>query len=181
MQQLADKESLEIPTIMSLSQLGAVSGGSLEAEKGAKKAPGVPFQKGERRVGRQKGTPNRVTQTIREAVEIAAQGCHPRGFAGWLIERAEGGIEDRKIFASVLSRVIPLQVQQKTEGAVRIELGWLNGRDVGKHLSQPLPIAAQVIDITHESAGDPVIKDQSDPAGGVPAGGQAAGQGEGQD
>jgi hypothetical protein len=107
-------------------------------KSGARKAPGKPFQPGVRTAGRQKGQPNHLTVGLREAVEKATQNgaCHPQGFAGWLIDRARGGIEDRKIFAGVVSRVIPLQVNSKCEGTVRIELGWLTGRDVGRHLSQ---------------------------------------------
>jgi len=48
--------------------------------------------------GRAKGTPNKVTQTLREAVELAARDCHPQGLAGWLVERAQGGVQDRQIF-----------------------------------------------------------------------------------
>lgn len=147
-------------------------------EKAAKKPPGVPFKPGERKTGRQKGTPNKVTQTIREAIEIAAQQCHPNGFAGWLVERAAGGIEDRKIFAGVVGRVVPLQVNAKSEGVVRIELGWLNGRDVGRHLSQSPGERTQVIDITAEPASSPLIKDQSaaTQAPEAPAAGQAVEQ-----
>lgn len=182
MTRVADK--LEIPTLMSLPELEKVSGGSQAKEDDAKNASKLA-QRRQRPapngyslpVGRPKGVPNKVTQTIREAVELAAQpgACHPNGFAGWLVDRAKGGVEDRKIFAGVVSRVIPLQVEKKSDTTMRIELGWLQGRDVGRHLSQPLPIAAQVIDLEHDSAGVTRIKDQrdadtgGDPAGGVPA------------
>jgi hypothetical protein len=88
--------------------------------------------------GRPKGVPNKLTIGLREAVEAATQPgqCHPQGFAGWLVDRARGGVEDRKIFAGVVSRVIPLQVNAKSEGSLRIELGWLTGRDVGRRVAQ---------------------------------------------
>jgi len=113
--------------------------------------PETLFKPGERRVGRAKGTQNKLTVGLREAVELATQPgqCHPGGFAGWLIDRAKGGIEDRKIFAGVVSRVIPLQVNSKSEGTVRIELGWLTGRDVGRHVSQQGD--RQVIDVVPEN------------------------------
>jgi hypothetical protein len=126
-----------------------VSGGA--ASDSAKNAPLLPRRQKPAPngyalpVGRPKGVPNKLTQTIREAVEIAAQGCHPKGLAGWLIDRAKGGIEDRKIFAGVVSRVIPLQVNSKSEGTVRIELGWLTGRDVGRNLAQQ----GQVIELNN--------------------------------
>lgn len=96
------------------------------------------FKPGVRTAGRQKGQPNHLTVGLREAVELATQPgqCHPQGFAGWLVDRARGGVEDRKIFAGVVSRVIPLQVNSKSEGTVRIELGWLTGRDVGRRVAQ---------------------------------------------
>lgn len=168
-QALADKSLLR-----SLPELASEAGEMLPAaprpaKQAARKGPPPEtlFKPGERRVGRVKGTPNKLTVGLREAVELAVQPgqCHPQGFAGWLVERAHGGIEDRKIFAGVVSRVIPLQVEKKSDTTMRIELGWLNGRDVGRHLSQPLPIAAQVIDITTEKQNDPVIKDQSEQAG----------------
>ena len=90
--------------------------------------------------GKPKGTPNRVTKTIREAVLEAVQpgNCHPEGLAGWLIERAKGGIEDKKIFGAMVSRVIPIEITGEGGGPVKIDLGWLTSRKVG----------GEVIDIT---------------------------------
>lgn len=178
--QLADK--LERPALISLPELERASGGAARAPKsGSGKAlPGKPFPKGVRTAGRQKGQPNKLTVGIREAVELAVQPgqCHPNGFAGWLVDRAKGGVEDRKIFAGVVGRVIPLQINQKSEGTVRIELGWLNNRAVGRNLAQSDGDARQVIDITAERADVPVIKDHSDTAPGADAGqaGQAGTQ-----
>ena len=167
--QVADKPLLmSLPDAVEAGQMVPVEGSRSGAErpkggpgKGGSKA--TQFKPGVRTAGRQKGQPNRLTVGLREAVELATQPgkCHPDGFAGWLIERAHGGIEDRKIFAGVVSRVIPLQVEKKTEGVMRIELGWLHGRDVGRHLSQPLPIATQVIDLEADSDGVTRIKDPS--------------------
>lgn len=90
--------------------------------------------------GRPPGTPNKVSKTIREAVLEAVQPghCHPEGLKGWLVERALGGIEDRKIFAGVVSRVIPIEITGEGGGAVKVDLGWLSGRKIG----------GDVIDIT---------------------------------
>jgi len=74
-------------------------------------------------VGRPKGTANKVTRTIREAVEMAAAGCHPAGLAGWLIERAQGGVQDRQIFAGMVAKALPLQVHAQVNGGIRLELG----------------------------------------------------------
>lgn len=99
--------------------------------------------------GRPKGVPNKVTRTIRQAVmeSIEPGNCHPDGLAGWLIERARGGIEDRKIYAAVVSRVIPIEITGEGGGPVKIDLGWLTGRKVG---------GGEVIDITPttQNAGD---------------------------
>jgi hypothetical protein len=90
--------------------------------------------------GKPKGAVNRVTKTIREAVIEAVQpgACHPEGLTGWLVDRALGGVEDRKIFAGVISRVIPVEITGEGGGPVKIDLGWLTGRKVG----------GEVIDIT---------------------------------
>jgi hypothetical protein len=90
--------------------------------------------------GRPPGTPNKVTRSIRQAVmdSIEPGKCHPDGLAGWLIERALGGIEDRKIYAAVVSRVIPIEITGEGGGAVKVDLGWLAGRKIG----------GDVIDIT---------------------------------
>lgn len=83
--------------------------------------------------GRPKGVPNKINKTIRDAVLEAVQpgACHPDGFAGWLIERSQGGIEDRKIFAGVVSRVIPIEITGAGGGPVKLELGWLTERRIG--------------------------------------------------
>lgn len=83
--------------------------------------------------GRPKGVPNKINKTIREAVLEAVQpgACHENGFAGWLIERSQGGIEDRKIFAGVVSRVIPIEITGAGGGPVKIDLGWLTDRRIG--------------------------------------------------
>ncbi len=107
---------------------------SLTPKKDGGKGGFVPgrFQKGHN-IGRPKGSPNRVNKTIKESVLEAIQPgqCHPEGLAGWLRERARGGIEDRKIFAGVVSRVLPIEVTGSDGGPVKIDLGWLTGRNIG--------------------------------------------------
>lgn len=108
--------------------------------------------------GRKPG-PNRVTKTIKEAIELACQpgACHPEGLAGWLIERATGGVEDRKIFAGMVSKVIPAQLQASVQGGITVQLPWLTGRNISPHgttTAQFDAVDAQVIDVTVESDGD---------------------------
>jgi len=109
--------------------------------------------------GRRKGVPNTVTRTIREAIELACKpgACHPQGLAGWLVERATGGVEDRKIFAGLVGRVIPSTLQASIDGNVVVQLPWLTNRNIrsrGTSTSQLDATDAQVIDIIVEKDGD---------------------------
>lgn len=83
--------------------------------------------------GRRKGSVNKVTATIREAVEYAAREVTDsqgrKGLAAWMLERANGGIQDRQIFAAMVSKALPLTVSGNVAG-VTINLGWLEGRGV---------------------------------------------------
>lgn len=83
--------------------------------------------------GRPKGVPNKINKTIRDAVLEAVQpgACHAEGLTGWLKDRALGGIEDRKIFAGMVSRVIPVEITGAGGGPVKIDLGWLTERRIG--------------------------------------------------
>ncbi len=101
--------------------------------------------------GRPKGVPNKLTQSLKEAVERAARDCHPQGLAGWLVERAQGGVQDRQIFAGLVGKVIPIQVNQAVSGGVSISLNWLGSRNIGTIAAQPKVIDAQTIDLIEES------------------------------
>lgn len=129
-------------------------------------------------VGRQKGTPNKVTRTIREAIELASQPgqCHPKGLAGWLVERARGGPVDRQIFAGLVAKVVPLQVRQEISGGIAIQLGWLQSRGIGAVAAQSAERVPQVlenkagkalVDMTINQVGDAVVlKPVESPTGG---------------
>ena len=97
--------------------------------------------------GRPKGVPNKLTKSIREAVLEAVQpgACHEEGLTGWLKDRALGGIEDRKIFAGMVSRVIPVEITGAGGGPVKIDLGWLTERRIG---------GGDVIDVTPTTQND---------------------------
>jgi hypothetical protein len=112
--------------------------------------------------GRPKGVPNRVTRTIREAVELASQpgACHPRGLAGWLIERAKGSIGDRQIFAAMVSKAMPLQVNQQISGGIAIQLGWLQERGIGA--TQSAERIGQVLEHAGKTATAQMIANQLD-------------------
>lgn len=125
--------------------------------------------------GRPKGSSNRVTQTIREAVEAASQpgACHPEGLAGWLIERAHGGLGDRQIFAAMVSKAMPMQVNASVDGGIQVQLSWLGTRSIGTTVTQlPEPVT-QVLDLERENDGTFRIVN---PPAGSDAGQAAAGQ-----
>lgn len=144
-------------------------------EIGAKKErPRSPLSGAPLPMGRQKGTPNRVTRTIREAVELAARDCHPKGLAGWLVERAQGSLGDRQIFAAMVNKAMPLQVQANVDGGIRLELGWLAGRQIGNSASQSAPTQLQVLDLQRENDGTYRIIDPTTGAEGVAAAPAAA-------
>ena len=120
--------------------------------------------------GRPKGVQNKVTRTIREAVEKAARDCHPEGLAGWLVERAQGSLGDRQIFAQMVNKAMPLQVQAQVGGGVQIQLSWLGQRQIGTTAAQQAEQRTQVLDLQAETDGTYRIIDPT----GAPAGGAAA-------
>ncbi|CAB4136631.1 hypothetical protein UFOVP312_31 [uncultured Caudovirales phage] len=132
--------------------------------------PASPLNGARLPVGRPKGTANKTTRTIREAVERAARDCHPEGLAGWLVERAQGSLGDRQIFAQMVNKAMPLQVQAQVGGGVQIQLSWLGQRQIGTTVAQPEQQSTQVLDLQAESDGTYRIIDPI-PGGG---GGQAA-------
>lgn len=125
-------------------------------------------------VGRAKGTPNRLTVALKDAVERAARDCHPQGLAGWLVDRANGSIGDRQIFAAVVSKVIPLQIQQHVQGGISINLNWLGGRQIGTVTAQTVEQSPQVVDLIEQSDGSHQIVDQHTAPAQAAAGGAGA-------
>lgn len=134
---------------------------------------GRPFD-GKPGPGRPKGLSNKRTVALREAVEMAAKDCHPQGLAGWLVERAQGSLGDRQIFATVVSKVIPLQVNQTVNGGISINLGWLASRGIGTSTAQAQVIDAQVVDAIEHSPSSHWTTDTA-PSPDESGGGQAGG------
>lgn len=118
--------------------------------------------------GRPRGQSNRVTQTIKDAIEIAARDCHPKGLAGWLVDRANGSLGDRQIFAGLVGRVVPLQVNQNVNGGISINLNWLGGRAIGTVSAQPKVIDAQTVELIEDSGARRWIADGNTDAGHAP-------------
>lgn len=69
---------------------------------------------GERRGGRQKGTPNKATADVKAAILTA---FHKAGGAEYLARVAE---EDPKTFCTLLGKVLPLQVTGENDGPLKI-------------------------------------------------------------
>lgn len=122
--------------------------------------------------GRPKGQPNRVTQTIKDAIEMAARDCHPHGLAGWLVERAQGGVQDRQMFVQLIGRVVPLQVNQNVNGGISINLNWLGGRAIGTVAAQPKVIDAQTVELIEDSPTSNWTSHGMQQAAGVPGAGR---------
>jgi hypothetical protein len=126
----------------------------ITAHQQPRRATGKPFVKGDPRSnkeGRKKGQHNVLTRSLKEAVEIAARDCHPQGLAGWLVDRANGGVQDRAIFATMVAKVIPIQVNQSVQGGISISLNWLAGRNIGTKTAQAEIVDAQVVDAIEHS------------------------------
>jgi len=105
--------------------------------------------------GRPKGKPNRITVTVKQAIEQAIQPgqCHPQGLAGWLVERAKGSLGDRQIFASVVNKFVPVQLNAHVDGGIKLELGWLGQRQIGTSTAQAQQAQPQVLELKQETEG----------------------------
>ena len=83
--------------------------------------------------GRPKGAPNKVTASIRAAVERAAREVTTRdgkrGLTEWMLERARGGIQDRALFVGLVKAALPLKVDATVQ-SIQINLGWLAARPI---------------------------------------------------
>lgn len=131
--------------------------------------------------GRRKGIPNKVTQSIREAIEQATREVTDskgrKGLTAWLLERANGGIQDRQIFAGMVAKALPLTVQGNVSG-VTISLAWLQGRDVS-----PVTVSSQsarkplILDMETRNSTPQNEKSPENPSADPPSPGESAGGG----
>lgn len=70
--------------------------------------------------GRSKGTPNKTTKSVKEAIEIAAEGL---GGAQRLIDWAKEDPSNERIFwGTIYPKLLPLQVTGENGGAMRFEV-----------------------------------------------------------
>ena len=87
--------------------------------------------------GRKPGQPNRITKTFKEAAEMAfttfkddAKGID--GGVEWLQSLMRGTASDRAAVLGLYGRLIPAQLQAQVDTTVRVELGWLGQRGIGR-------------------------------------------------
>ena len=73
-------------------------------------------QKGKRFGGRQKGTPNKTTAKVKEAMELAFEGI---GGVPALIEWAE---DNKTEFYKLFAKLLPVQVEANLNG--KLEITW---------------------------------------------------------
>ncbi len=99
--------------------------------------------------GRPKGVRNKLTN-LRDAVLEAFDTV---GGPAYLVELAKGTQSDRAAFVSLVSKVLPTQVQAQVEGGVQIQLSWLGSRQIGTTVAQQPEQITQVVDLQRDSAG----------------------------
>lgn len=74
------------------------------------------------KTGRKKGTPNKTTTALKEAILLAAEqvgedGLGASGLVGYLRRVAK---EDVKAFSTLLGKVLPLQVTGSDDGPLKL-------------------------------------------------------------
>jgi hypothetical protein len=84
-----------------------------------------PSLPGERRGGRQKGTPNKSTALLKDAILLAAQkagGDTETGLVDYLTTQAS---ENPGPFMSLLGKVLPMQIAGDPDAPISISVSWL--------------------------------------------------------
>jgi hypothetical protein len=157
-----------IRAAMPAEESSAVSGegGGNNGEK-----TGIEVGSGQPGPGRPRNVKNRLTN-LREAVLEAFDQV---GGAQYLAKLAAGSSSDRAAFVSLVSKVLPTQINANVEGGIQVQLSWLGSRNIGATASQIIEPVTQVIDLERDTGGKYRIKDPTPEAGGQPppADGQA--------
>jgi len=147
---------------------GAGKKGAQKEKRAVSPLTGAPVPK-----GRTKGTPNKLTTSIRDAVMTA---FNQVGGAQYLVKLANGTQSDRAAFTSLLNKVLPTQINANVEGGIQVQLSWLGSRSIGTTTAQPAEVITQVVDLERDSAGKYRMIDQK----AAPAGGGGGDTGAGQ-
>ncbi len=74
--------------------------------------------------GRQKGTPNKVTAVLKDAILQSAESAHPEGMAAYLQLQAN---KNPAAFLTLLGKVLPLTVGGDPENPVHITMPMVIG------------------------------------------------------
>ncbi len=77
-----------------------------------------PSRPGERRGGRQKGTANKATTALKDAILAAADEAHPDGTVGYLKWLA---VNNSTAFASLLGKVLPKEIKADVHARPTLE------------------------------------------------------------
>lgn len=76
---------------------------------------------GERRGGRAKGTPNKTTTQLKEAILQAAEEAHPQGIVGYLKLQS---VDNPTSFMTLLGKVLPMQIAGEGTGSGALVVTW---------------------------------------------------------
>lgn len=152
LQQAMSADDVHIPTLADAHKEAEIPRGN-----GGTPVPG----------GRPKGVRNKLTN-LREAVLEAFDQV---GGPEYLARLAQGTSSDRAAFVSLVSKVLPTQINANVEGGIQVQLSWLGQRNIGTTTAQPVEQVTQVIDLERDNGGKYRIKDPVDVS---PAGGGAA-------
>lgn len=71
--------------------------------------------------GRQKGTPNKTTALLKDAILKAATGAGGGDMAAYLQQQAK---DNPGPFMALLGKVLPMQVVGEDDGPVKLEISW---------------------------------------------------------
>ena len=139
-------EDIEVPTFAPTDP--EVNKSAENGQKGGK--GGVSPVNGVRTPGgRPKGVRNKLTN-LRDAVLEAFDTV---GGPAYLVQLAQGTQSDRAAFVSLVSKVLPTQVNAQVEGGVQIQLSWLGARSIGTTVAQSAEQVTQVVDLQRDSSG----------------------------
>lgn len=124
--------------------------------------------------GRPKGVRNRLTN-LRDAVIEAFDTV---GGAQYLVGLAKGTQSDRAAFVSLVSKVLPTQINANVEGGIQVQLSWLGNRNIGAIAAQPAEVVTEVIDLQRDNGGKYRIIDQPTQSAGAGEGAAAGADGQ---
>lgn len=71
--------------------------------------------------------PNRIPREVREAILRAFQEA---GGWKWLYGLSQGTVEQQRVFAQLIGKVIPKAVEGEVQQSVVVSLPWLTGRQI---------------------------------------------------